>query len=77
MMGFSLGQLGNLNTESFAERVNSAATLLIDDTSPSLADPLIDNAFAQRMSTSFMEFMRFNKSSRHRMTIFQDFQSND
>ena len=69
IMGCSVGQLGALNAESFAERVNSAAKLLIDDKNTSLADPLIDKLVVLRMNKSFMEFMRSNKSARHGMTI--------
>ena len=69
MMGCSVGQLGALNAESFAEQVNSAAKLLIDDKNTSLTDPLIDKLVVLRMNTSFMEFMRSNKSARHGITI--------
>jgi len=68
MMGCSVGQLGALNAESFAERVNSAAKLLVDDKNTSLADPLINMLVVLRMNRSFMEFMRSNKSARYGVT---------
>ena len=68
MMGCSVGQLGALNAESFAERVNSAAKLLIYDKNTSLADPLINVLVVLRMNKSFMEFMRSNKSARYGVT---------
>ena len=68
MMGCSVGQLGALNAESFAERVNSEAKLLVDDKNTSLADPLINMLVVLRMNRSFMEFMRSNKSARYGVT---------
>ena len=65
MMGCSVGQPGALNAESFIERANSAAKLLIDDKNTSLADHLIDKHVFLRMNTSFMEFMSSNKSACH------------
>jgi hypothetical protein len=69
MMGCSVGQLGALNAESFAERVNSAAKLLIDDKNTALADNLIDQLVVLRMNRSFMEFMRSHKHARDGSTI--------
>ena len=57
-----------MNAESFAERVNSAAKLLVDDKNTSLADPLINMLVVLRMNRSFMEFMRSNKNARYGVT---------
>ena len=42
MMGCSVRQLGSLNAESFAKRVNSVAKLSVDDNNTALIDSLID-----------------------------------
>jgi hypothetical protein len=71
MMGCSVGQLGALNAESFAERVNSAAKLLVDNKNTALADNLIDQLVVLRINRSFMEFMRSHKHARGGLTIVQ------
>ena len=63
MMGCSVGQ------ESFAERVNSAAKLLVDNKNTALADNLIDQLVVLRMNRSFMEFMRSHKHAHDGLTI--------
>ena len=50
IMGCSMGELGTLNTESFVERVNSEAKLLIGDKSTHWADPFIDELVVLRMN---------------------------
>jgi hypothetical protein len=60
MASCSIAQLGALNAESYAERVNSAAKLIMTDANTLLDDEEVGMLVLLRMNESFMRFMREN-----------------
>ena len=62
MMGCSIGQLGALPAESFAERINSCGKVLLDDKKTSMKDDKLDKLITLRMNRKFMMFMREQKN---------------
>ena len=62
MMSCSSGQLGALNAESFAERINSAAKILVTNRRTRLSDKMIDMLVMFRMNRDFMKWVRENKN---------------
>ena len=62
MMSCSSGQLGALNAESFAERINSAAKILVTNRRTRLSDEMIDMLVMLRMNRDFMKWVRENKN---------------
>ena len=56
------GQIGALNAESYAERVNSVGKLIMTNDSTLLGDELLNKLVTLRMNRTFMEFMRENYS---------------
>ena len=56
------GQIGALNAESYAERVNSVGKLIMTNDSTLLGDELLNKLATLRMNRTFMEFMRENYS---------------
>jgi len=69
MMGCSIGQLGALPAESWAERVNSVGKLVIDVRKTRLRADMIDKLITLRMNTAFMEFMRLHYSKREKQVV--------
>ena len=57
------GQIGALNAESFAERVNSIAKLIMTDDSTLLTDDILNKLVTLRMNAGFMEHMREHYAS--------------
>ena len=60
MAGCCDGQIGALNAESFAERVNSAAKLILTNLNANLNDDDLEKLVVLRMNRDFMIFMREN-----------------
>jgi hypothetical protein len=60
MAGCSDGKIGALNSESFTERVISAANLVMTEGSTLLCDEDLDMLVVLRMNRNFMAFMREN-----------------
>ena len=58
-------QLGALNSQSFVERMNSAANLIVTKKRTNLADELIDKLVVIRMNRNFMMHCRQNKPITH------------
>ena len=58
-------QLGALNSQSFVERMNSAANLIVTKKRTNLADELIDKLVVIRMNRDFMMHCRQNKPITH------------
>ena len=58
MAGCSVGQLGALNAESFAERVLSCANNVLTTGNTLLSDEEVEMLVILRMNRAFMEFMR-------------------
>jgi hypothetical protein len=58
MAGCSDGQIGALNAESFAERVISAANLVMTEGSTLLCDEDLEMLVVLRMNRGFMAFTR-------------------
>ena len=54
-------QLGALNSEGFAERMNSAANLLVTKNRMLLGDEMIEQLVVLRINRNFMEFVNRNK----------------
>jgi len=69
MMGCSIGQLGALSAESWAERVNSVGKLVVDVRKTRLQADKIDKLVTLRMNTAFMQFMRLRKSRKREQTV--------
>lgn len=61
MSSCSKCQLGALNAQSFAERINSAANLIVTKEKVSLDSSIIDKLVTLRMNRSFMAFVQSNK----------------
>ena len=53
-------QIGALNTESFSERVNSIAKLIMTDKNTLLTENLLNKFLTLRMNSGFIEHMRGN-----------------
>ena len=60
MAGCCDGQIGALNAESYAERVNSAAKLIANTGNSNLCDEDIERLTVLRMNRDFTQFMRLN-----------------
>ena len=58
MAGCSKAQIGALNAESYAERVLSAANLIITDGNTLLHDDMIEKLVLLRINREFIEYMR-------------------
>ena len=58
MAGCSKGQIGALNAESYAERVLSAANLIIHDGNTSMHDDILEKLVLLRINRDFIEYMR-------------------
>jgi hypothetical protein len=58
MASCSKGQIGALNAESYAERMNSMGKLVLTDGNSLLKDSEIEMLVTLRMNREFMEFMR-------------------
>jgi len=58
MASCSLGQLGALNAESYAERVNSMGKLVLMDANSLLSDKEVSMLVVLRMNEQFMQHMR-------------------
>ena len=58
MMKCGRGQLGALNAESYAERINSACKVVMDEGNTKLSYDLLDKLVTLRMNRRFMESRR-------------------
>jgi hypothetical protein len=70
MATHSRGSVGSLLASSYAERVNSAANLILTKGNTLLAEEEINMCTVLRMNRSFMEFMR-KVTPRRRRAAFQ------
>ena len=61
MASSSKCQLGALNAQSFSERINSAANLIVTKDKMQLDPVLVDKLVTLRMNQGFMKFVRDNK----------------
>jgi hypothetical protein len=61
MASSSKCQLGALNAQSFLERINSAANLIVTKDKMQLDPVLVDKLVTLRMNQGFMKFVRDNK----------------
>jgi hypothetical protein len=52
------GQIGALNAESFAERVNSVAKLILTTLNANLSDEDLEKLVVLRMNRNVMSYMR-------------------
>jgi adenylosuccinate synthase len=80
MATHSRGSVGSLRASSYAERINSAANLILTKGNTLLAEEEINMCTALRMNRSFMEFMRKYHpdaaKQRFKMTVIsEDFSS--
>ena len=57
MAGCSKGQIGALNAESFAERILSAANLVLTEGNTLLDDSMLEILVLLRINREFMEYM--------------------
>ena len=62
MAGYSIGQLGALDAESFCERVLSCANNVVRTDNTLLDDVEVEILVVLRINIAFMELMRFNCS---------------
>ncbi|KAK3276169.1 hypothetical protein CYMTET_15742 [Cymbomonas tetramitiformis] len=71
MASCSVGQLGALNAESFAERVLSCANQVLHDGNTLLGDEELEMIVVLRMNRHYMEYMRanFNHLSRQQFAM--------
>jgi len=61
MMSCSKYQLGSLNLQSFAERINSAANRVVTEETIQTNPTLVDKLVTLRMNKSFMDFIKDSK----------------
>ena len=71
MAGCCDGHIGDLNAESFAERVVSCSNLVMTNGNTLLGDKMLEMLVVLRMNREFMEFMRreYAKKSRRRSRL--------
>ena len=61
MAGASIIQLGYLNTQSFTERINSAANLIVTKKRTRIIHDLVNNVTVLRVYRRFMKLLRHKK----------------
>ena len=70
-------QLGALNAQSFVERMNSCAKLIVSDKRTNLNHGLIDKLVVLRMNQKFMIYCRGKNSKMKKVTKVQNDIGND
>ena len=65
----SLYQIGTLNAQSFVERMNSRANLIVDKNRTSLGDEVIDKLVVLKTNSTYMERNRKNSAVHKNMKL--------